>query len=63
MSAPKDGMVGVCEVSGNSIIKNVLNPDVQMFDSAGNYHPNPANTNQVSLSLGLGFTAVKATFH
>jgi hypothetical protein len=57
-----DGMIATCEVSDNSIIKNVLNPDVQMFDSAGNYHPNAANTNKDSLSLGLGFTAVKATF-
>jgi hypothetical protein len=57
-----DGHIETCEVSDNSIIKNVLNPDVQMFDSAGNYHPNPANTTRDSLSLGLGFTAVKASF-
>jgi hypothetical protein len=57
-----DGHIAVCEVADNSIIKNVLNPDVQMFDAAGNYHPNPANTTKDSLSLGLGFTGVKATF-
>jgi hypothetical protein len=57
-----DGMIETCEVSDNSIIKNVLNPDVQMFDASGNYHPNPANTMKDSLSLGLGFTAVKATY-
>jgi hypothetical protein len=57
-----DGMISTCEVSDNSIIKNVLNPDVQMFDSAGNYHPNPDNTNKDSLSLGLGFTMVKGAF-
>jgi hypothetical protein len=33
-----------------------------MFDSGGNYHPNPMNTNKDSLSLGLGFTAVKAMY-
>jgi hypothetical protein len=60
--AKMDGRIATCEVSGNSIIKNVLNPDVQMFDANGNYHPNPANTTRDSLSLGLGFTAVKATF-
>jgi len=57
-----DGKIATCEVADNSIIKNVLNPDVQMFDSGGNYHPNSANTNKDSLSLGLGFSAVKATF-
>jgi hypothetical protein len=56
-----DGHIATCEVADNSIIKNVLNPDVQMFDAQGNYHPNPANTTRDSLSLGLGFTAVKAT--
>ncbi len=67
MSAPKDGMIGLCEVSGNSIIKNVLEPDVQMFEADGvTYHPNKnctgACTTKDSLSLGLGFTGVKATF-
>jgi len=61
-AAKMDGKVATCEVADNSIIKNVLNPDVQMFDASGNYHPNKSNTNKDSLSLGLGFTAVKATF-
>jgi hypothetical protein len=61
-AAKGDGKIAVCEVSDNSIIKNVLNADVQMFDSSGAYHPNKANTMKDSLSLGLGFTAVKATF-
>jgi hypothetical protein len=57
-----DGTISVCELSDNSIIKNVLNPDVQLFDASGNLSPNPANTTRDSLSVGLGFTAVKATF-
>ena len=61
-----DGIIQVCEVATNSIIKNVLAPDVQMFDSSGNYKPNPmsctASKSCDSLSLGLGFTAVKASF-
>jgi hypothetical protein len=58
-----DGHIATCEVSTNSIIKNVLNADVQMFAADGvTYHPNPANTMKDSLSLGLGFTAVKASF-
>jgi hypothetical protein len=57
-----DGKIATCEVAGNSIIKNVLNPDVQMFNSDGAYQPNPANTAKDSLSLGFGFTGVPAVF-
>jgi hypothetical protein len=62
MSLKNDGHVAVCEVAQNSIIQNVLTADVQLFDSNGNYHPNPANTNKDSLSVGFGFTAAGATF-
>jgi hypothetical protein len=61
-AAKGDNKIAICEVSDNSIIKNVLNPDVQMFDSAGNYHPSAANTTKDSLSLGLGFSAVQASY-
>jgi hypothetical protein len=57
-----DTRIAVCEVSTNSIIKNILAPDVQMFDGMGNYAPNPANTKKDSLSVGFGFVAVKAKF-
>jgi hypothetical protein len=56
-----DKKISTCEVATNSIIKNVLAPDVQMFQG-GVYMPNAANTMKDSLSLGLGFTAVKADF-
>jgi hypothetical protein len=56
-----DGRVDLCEVSTNSIIKGVLNPDVQLYQN-GVYAPNPANDMKDSLSLGVGFEAVKATF-
>jgi hypothetical protein len=62
MGVPNDGKIATCEVSMNSIIKNVLAPDVQMFDASGNYKPNAANTMKDSLSLGLAFTAVQASF-
>jgi len=61
-AAANDGKIALCEFLGNSIIKNVLTPDVQMFDSAGNYHPDPANTARDSLSVAVGFTAVPARF-
>jgi hypothetical protein len=58
---PMDGKIQVCEVATNSIIKNVLAPDVQMFQG-GVYKPNSKNEMKDSLSLGLSFTAVKASF-
>jgi hypothetical protein len=57
-----DGKIAICEVKNNNIIKNVLSADVQLFDDAGNWKPNPAKTKKDSLSLGLSFTGVKASF-
>jgi hypothetical protein len=62
MATAMDQIISPCEVANNSIIKNVLAPDVQMFDASGNYAPNAANTTKDSLSLGLAFTAIPATF-
>jgi hypothetical protein len=59
---PNDGAISSCEVANNNIIKNVLAPDVQIFDASGNYAPNKDNTNKDSLSIGFGFTAVSANF-
>lgn len=57
-----DKIISICEVSTNNLIQQVLAPDIQMFDAQGNYAPNAANTTKDSLSLGLGFTFVKASF-
>jgi hypothetical protein len=57
-----DNIIDTCEVSTAGLIQNVLAPDVQMFDAAGNYAPNANNTMKDSLSIGLAFTAVKASF-
>jgi hypothetical protein len=59
-----DGSCGVrgnkyiedCEVSTNSITKNVFAPDVQLFRD-GQYAPSPDNKTKDSISIGLGFTA------
>jgi hypothetical protein len=59
--APNDGTISACEVAMNTIIKNVLAPDVQMFQN-GVYAPNPLNTVKDSLSVGVGFTATPAIF-
>jgi hypothetical protein len=56
-----DGTVTVDELKQNSLITNFLSPDIQLFDN-GVYKPNPAKTAKDSLSLGLGFEAVKASF-
>lgn len=61
-AAVMDGIIDTCEVSTAGLIQNVLAPDVQMFDASGNYAPNKDNTTKDSLSLGLAFTAVGATF-
>ena len=58
----KDNIIDTCEVSTAGLIQNVLAPDVQMFDASGNYAPNKDNTMKDSLSLGMAFTAVGATF-
>jgi hypothetical protein len=61
-AAKGDGKVGDCELSTSSVIMNFLRADVQMFDAAGNWKPNADNTTKDALTLGLGFTAVKATY-
>jgi hypothetical protein len=58
----KDGTVTAAEVAANPTISPFLAPDVQLFDSTGAYAPNKANTTKDSLSIGIGFTAVKATW-
>jgi hypothetical protein len=62
MAQARDHRIEVCEVADNAIIKNVLQPDVQLFDASGAYHPNPQNTLKDSFSVGVGFTAVFAKF-
>jgi hypothetical protein len=57
-----DGRIATCEVTTNPIIQNVLAPDVDMFDAAGNYAPNPANTDRDALSIGFGIRVVGASF-
>ena len=57
-----DDQIDPCEVGLNNIIENILAPDVQIYDAAGNYAPNPGNSVRDSLSIGLGFTAVEAHF-
>ncbi len=63
-SQPSDGKIDICEVSTQSAIVNILDPDVKLFDAQGHYKPvagAPA-AEKDCLSLGLGFDAVAASF-
>lgn len=61
-AAKADKIIDVCEVATNGLVTSLLSPDVQLFDASGAFHPNKDNTMKDSLSVGLGFTAVGATF-
>lgn len=50
------------EVKGQALIGQFLASDVQVFDSAGAWKPVPGGTDKNGFSVGLGFTAVRATF-
>jgi hypothetical protein len=58
----EDCEVTEAELRDNSIIKStLLNPDLDLLDGDGNYNPDDEGTKD-SLSLGVGFTGVAATF-
>jgi hypothetical protein len=58
-----DGKIDTCEVTTNAYVVTVTDSDVQMYsDDGSTYMPNPANTHKDSLSLGVSFEAVNATF-
>ena len=60
-ATPNNGVIEVCEVSTNAIIKNVLAPDVHLFQN-GAFQPSAQNTMKDSFSVGLAFTAAEASF-
>jgi hypothetical protein len=61
MATKGDHIIDVCEVSSNILIQSLLNPDVALFDSSGNWKPDPTNATKDSLSFGVAFMAAKAT--
>ena len=56
-----DVNITVDEIMANDLIASLLAPDVDLLDGSGNYNPNSDDTKE-SLSLGLGFTCVGATY-
>lgn len=57
-----DGRVSVGEVRGSALMQALLKPDVDLFDDAGRWRPSPANAAPESVSTGVGFTALGASF-
>jgi len=53
--------ISLSELENNSLISTLLAPDLDLLDAKGNFNPNSDGVLD-SLSLGIGFTAVKATF-
>ena len=49
------------EVKTNGLIGQLLAPDVQVFQN-GVWSPVPKGTTKDAMSVGLGFTSVKASF-
>jgi hypothetical protein len=53
-------VIETCEVSTNSIVKNIGAPDVDLFDEELRYRPDRDNRGKDSVSMGVAFTAVEA---
>lgn len=58
---PTDCVISDAEVEDNDLIGTVLSPDVDLVDGSGTFNPNSDEIDD-SISLGLGFTGVGATF-
>ncbi|MSP61150.1 MAG: hypothetical protein EXR72_12560 [Myxococcales bacterium] len=55
-----DGMVSLAEFRANALTRNVLTPDVRLFDDAGRWRSSPVCCVRDALSVGFGFHAVPA---
>ncbi|HEX2571200.1 MAG TPA: hypothetical protein VH877_16705 [Polyangia bacterium] len=62
-AAANDCRIDVCELATNPLLQTVLTPDIQVYASNGTtYQPCKTGCTNDSISVGVGFTAVKATF-
>ncbi len=57
-----DHVVTAAELAEHPLIQGLLAPDVAIFDSAGAFNPDPHAPEKDCISLGVGFTAVTASF-
>ncbi len=56
-----DCQVSAMQVENNAIVSSILSPDIDLLDASGAFNPLDDGVDD-SISLGLGFTGVKATF-
>jgi hypothetical protein len=57
----KDKTVSADEVRANSLLEAVLAPDLKLLDADGHYAPDSAAAVKDSFSVGIGFSAARAT--
>lgn len=58
---PKDGQVSLEELRNSNLLRSLLRPDVDLFDSEGRHNPQ-CDGEKDALSFGVSFTAVRASF-
>lgn len=59
---PKTCKITPDEVRANQLIQIILVPDLQCYDAQGSWRLTPNGVDKDCLSVGLGFTAVRASF-
>jgi len=57
-----DGVIDVCELLTNPLIMSLIQPDVQIWDAQGHFAPNSLGGSPDSMSIGIGFSAITATY-
>ncbi len=61
LDGDKNGNISVQELQNNILLKAAFSPDLDLRDASGKFNPRQDGVKD-SLSLGLGFTCVPATF-
>jgi hypothetical protein len=61
LDADKNGTITVEELQNNILLKAAISPDLDLLDASGKFSPRQDGVKD-SLSVGLGFTCVPATF-
>ncbi len=59
--ADQSGAISSAELENNLLLKLVISPDLDLLDASGKFNPRQDGVKD-SLSLGLGFTCVPASF-
>jgi hypothetical protein len=59
--ADQNGVVSPAEIENNLLLKLALSPDLDLLDASGKFNPHQDGVKD-SMSIGLGFTCVPASF-